>query len=176
MTKRTITFRIDDVILNTLRHMARTKVVTLNRFVEEILTDYGTWHAYANKVGFIPFPKEFLIKISQQIKPDVIQAALQQIDYKKISDMVLFLEKNNLQSSFISGFESWLKASDFTYKKDISGQTSKYLIYHNLGDAGSELLGLLYSKLLQIGNLENVRWVSGRDVLQLQFDGGIEWK
>lgn len=169
MTKRTITFRIDENTLNELKLRSRNKITTLNRFVEEILTDYVDWYAYANKAGFIPFPKALLIKITQQVDLNEIKNMLQQIDHKEFSDMVLFLERNDSQSSFIRGFESWLKASDFVFRKNVSGSTFEYIISHNLGDFGSDMLGTLYSHLLQVGNMKNVRYIPSQNVLRLKF-------
>lgn len=50
----TMTFRIDESILNVLKEESERKDISLNTLVNHVLKQYVDWDMYAAKAGMIP--------------------------------------------------------------------------------------------------------------------------
>ena len=171
MVKRTITFRIDEQVLNQIESISRSKITTLNKFIEEILINFIEWHAYASSAGFFPLPKPFLLKMVTKLSYDEIQKSFQEIKKEDIDDMIIMLRLELNTNSCMNCFESWLKSSNFRFRHNVLGDTHNYVIQHNMGDDdGSRFLGLCYSTFLQNGGLKNITNSPTTNMLNIQFE------
>ena len=171
MVKRTITFRIDENVLNQIECISRSKITTLNKFIEEILINYIEWHAYAGSAGFFPLPKPFLRKMMTMLPYNEIQKRFQEIKKCEIEDMIVMLKLELNIKSCINCFESWLKSSNFRFHHNVLGDTHNYVIQHNIDDdESSRFLGLCYATFLQNGGLKNITQKPTANILSMQFE------
>ena len=58
-----ITFRLDSIILNKLRHEVQQKEISSNTLASQIIKQHAEWHSNAAKAGFISVRKGFLMKL-----------------------------------------------------------------------------------------------------------------
>lgn len=68
--KRTITmtFRIDEKIMNKLQIEAKNREISLNMLVNQIIKNFVDWFMFEPKVGMIPISKPVVVELFRDCK------------------------------------------------------------------------------------------------------------
>ena len=61
------TIRIDPKVLGTIRSYAKSQRTTVNAAINELLSQSVEWDITAARAGWLPIPKEIIIKIFERI-------------------------------------------------------------------------------------------------------------
>ena len=65
----TMTFRIDEQILNLLKKESERRDISLNILVNHILKQYAEWGMYACKAGMVPVAKPVVSALFNEMTP-----------------------------------------------------------------------------------------------------------
>ncbi len=61
-------FRIDEKIMNKLRIEAKSREISLNMLVNQIIKNFVDWFMFEPKVGSIPISKPIVVELFQDLK------------------------------------------------------------------------------------------------------------
>ena len=166
---RSITFRLDETVIDELQREAGLKEFSLNVLINQILRRYVEWDRYEAKLGMMPVPKimlSTLIDKTIQLASDdgiagielyrdkVIKNAAE-IAFDLMKDSVLFMKKRYNLWTLLSVLQEYMKVSGITSDHTIeTGRRHVFIIQHELGDNWSlfakELLGLMFERLAEV--------------------------
>ena len=144
-----ITFRLDSIILDKLRHEAQQKEISINTLVSQIIKQHTEWHSNAAKAGFISVRKGFLMKLIDRLSEQDIISLAEYIAKSSNKDLVLLLKsKYNIESA-LEFIESWIRISAYTYRHEVNCTRHLYIIQHDMGRKWSIYLAELYRHLFE---------------------------
>lgn len=167
---RSVTFRLDSLVIDELQTEAANKEISLNVLVNQILKRYSEWDRYENKIGMMPVPKVILatlidkaisiakrneIKDLEHYRDDIIKQVAQ-MAFGLMKDSVLFMKRQYNLWVVLAVLEEYMKVSGIKAEHKTEGSRKHvFIIQHELGENWSlftkELLALIFQ------NLANVR-------------------
>ena len=115
----TMTFRIDESIMNKLRNESEQREVSLNTLVNQILKRFVEWGVFENKVGIIPMPKPIVVELFENMAEDEIIDMAKRLGKNVVKDISLFMKHEINVDSFLEWFETRMKVSslEISHKK-----------------------------------------------------------
>ena len=128
-----VTFRIDNTILNELRRESEQKQVSLNTSVNQIFRQYVDWYANAAKAGYMALPKPLIVKLMNKISDEEAVELAEYIAKNEIKDTILMLRKQYDLASLLDVLESWLKVSGISYRHEVNDTKNTYILQHDMG-------------------------------------------
>jgi hypothetical protein len=166
---RSITFRIDSVIIEELQREADLKEISLNVLVNQVFRRYIEWDRYESKLGMMPVPKAMLVSCLDKTMELAREAGIKGIEsyrdqiaresaeiaFKLMKDSVMFMKKKYDLWSVLAVLQDYMKISGITSDHMIeTGRTHVFVIQHELGENWSsfakELLNLIFSNLAEV--------------------------
>ena len=116
----TMTFRIDESIMNKLRNESEQREVSLNTLVNQILKRFVEWGVFENKVGIIPMPKPIVVELFENMSEDEIIDMAKRVGKNVVKDIALFMKHEINVDSFLEWFETRMKVSslEVSHKKN----------------------------------------------------------
>jgi hypothetical protein len=130
----TMTFRLDEQVITTLRAESGRRHISLNTMINQILQRYVEWDMYESKVGMIsllrPVAAELFKKMSKQ---EIIELATG-VGKNAISDAALFMKSKIDLDSFLSWLDVRMRASSVEINHNIDGSTHTIILKHDLGE------------------------------------------
>ena len=149
----TMTFRIDEDILNKLRSESENRETSLNTFVNQIFKRYVEWDMYESKVGMVPIAKPIIIELFNKITKEQIVDMANRIGKNVVRDIALFMKGDINLTSFISWFEARMRASSIEINHNIKNNNHTFIIKHDLGENWSlyhkTVLELIFREILE---------------------------
>ena len=166
---RSVTFRLDSLVIDELQSEADNREISLNVLVNQILKRYSEWDRYENKIGMMPVPKIILsslidsamsvakssgIKDVERYRDDIIKQAAQ-IAFGLMKDSVLFMKRQYNLWVVLSVLEEYMKVSGIKADHKLEGSRKHvFIIQHELGENWSlftkELLALIFQNLANV--------------------------
>ena len=143
------TFRLRKIALDKLRNDATQKQISLNTLANQIFEQYLDYNANAAKAGLIAFPRVLLIKLMDKLSEDEIVQIAQNIATTHVKEMVLLLKGIYTIESFLAVGESWIRASGFPFKHEVSRTRHLYIIQHDLNKKWSLYLSKLFEFVME---------------------------
>ncbi len=139
----TMTFRIDENVLNILRSESERNQVTLNSLVNQLLKRYVEWDMYEPKVGLIPIAKPIVVELFSKMSKEDISNMAKKIGKDVVHDIALFMKNKMDLDSFLSWFETRMTSSLTETNHTIQDGYHVYVLKHELGENWS-----LYHKIV----------------------------
>ncbi|MDQ4073631.1 MAG: hypothetical protein M3162_04920 [Thermoproteota archaeon] len=139
----TMTFRIEERILTTLRTESERNNVSLNTLVNQLLKRFVEWDMFEPKVGMIPIAKPILVELFNKMSQEEITKMALGIGKDVIHDIVLFMKNRMDLDSFLSWFEIRMTSSLTETNHSIQDGYHVYILRHELGHNWS-----LYHKVI----------------------------
>jgi hypothetical protein len=139
----TMTFRIDDNVLRTLRAESERHQVTLNNFINQLLKHFVEWDMYEPKVGMIPIAKPIVVELFNKFSKEEISKMALDIGKNVVYDIALFMKNRMDLDSFLSWFETRMNSSLTETNHSIQNGFHVYVLKHELGENWS-----LYHKIV----------------------------
>jgi predicted DNA-binding ribbon-helix-helix protein len=109
-------FRLQKVHLDQLREESKEKRISLNTLVSQIIDSYVNFGASVSKAGMIPISKSVLIELLEGYSEEQIKAIAKRTQEKIRIDRALQLRGRYNFEVLVDIFESWLKATGFSYR------------------------------------------------------------
>jgi hypothetical protein len=161
---RSVTFRIDNAVLDEVQREADRTEITLNVLVNQVLKRYTEWERFENKVGMMPVPKAILpaiidksISLAKEEGMKDISAYRDQIvkhaaqtAFQIMKDTVLFMKKKYNLWAVLSVLQEYMKVSGMNSDHKIEpGGRHVFIIQHDSGDNWSIFTRELMSKIFE---------------------------
>jgi hypothetical protein len=91
-----ITFRLDNTILNKLHREAEQKDISVNALVSHIIRNHIDWHSNAAKAGFVTVRRGLLSFLISKLPEKEISFIAEYIAKNETKDFVLLQEMNTI--------------------------------------------------------------------------------
>ena len=149
----TMTFRIDEHILNQLKKESERRDISLNILVNHVLKQYVEWDMYACKAGMVPVAKPVVSALFDKMTPQETIELASKVGHTAIHDIALFMKSKMDLHSFLSWFEMKMNNSSIEFIHRLVNNTHTYVIKHELGYNWSlyqmTLLELMFSQVFE---------------------------
>lgn len=130
----TISFRIDNQILEKLRKESEKQGLSLNVLVNQILKRYTEWDIYELKVGMIPIARPILVSLFKKLSGEEAVELAKKVGGEIVKDIATFMKGSMDLESFMSWFETRMHMSGFELNHDVKNDRHTYIIKHDIGD------------------------------------------
>lgn len=150
----TMTFRIEERVMEMLRSETEKSRISINTLVNQILERYTEWDMYERRVGMISIAKPLVSALFERMDEKEILDLARKVGKNSVHDIALFMKSRINLQSFLSWFEMRIKTSsiEFNHSMPANGK-HLYIIKHDLGYNWSlyhkTLLELIFHEMLQ---------------------------
>ena len=169
---RSITFRLDPGVVDSLQREADNKEISLNVLVNQVLRRYVKWDTFEPKIGMMPVPKILLstcfnkaILVANAVgmnqddigshRDEIIREAAE-IAFGLIKDSALLMKRTYNLWTVLEILQEYMKVSDMKSDHIIeAGNTHVFMIQHELGENWSLFTQVLLNLIFE--NLANTR-------------------
>ncbi len=165
-----ITFRLDNTILNKLRHEAEQKDVRINTLVSHIIRRHFDWHSNAAKAGFVTVRKGLLSNLISRLPEKEISSIAEYIAKNETKDFVLLLRNEYNIESALDVIETWIKISGYPYTHEVNYTRHSYVIQHDMGKNWSRYIAELYRFLFEEFGLKKAEFDLNHNSLHFIVD------
>jgi len=141
---RTVSFRIDDCIINALLDDSDIKQISLNTLVNQILREYIDWYANTPKIGYIVIRKSLMYAMLEKFSEDQIRQ-LAKITSKQSREINMLFASEYTLTSALKIIEYKMRMSGHVYKKEIRDRDLIFVIEHGMGMKWSVYLAELFA-------------------------------
>lgn len=143
---RTVSFRIPEHILNDIEKEAKTRLVSTNSLVNQILLQYSSWDKYESRMRMYPVPHDSFQHILEHLD-EIRRGEAVDIIFNAIRDWTLISKKKFDLHNCLQVLQDYCRMVDVTVEEDISSGLRSYVIRHNLGNNVSCLISELIKKI-----------------------------
>lgn len=143
---RTVSFRIPEHILNDIEKEAKTKLISTNSLINQILLKYSTWDKYETRMRMYPVPHDSFQHILEHLD-EIRRGEAVDIIFNAIRDWTLISKKKFDLHNCLQVLEDYCRMVDVTVEEGNSAGFRTYVIRHNLGNNVSCLISELVKKI-----------------------------
>ncbi len=143
---RTVSFRIPEHIINDIEKEAKTKLISTNSLINQILLKYSTWDKYESRMRMFPVPHDSLQHILEHLD-EIRRGEAVDIIFNAIRDWTLISKKKFDLHNCLQVLEDYCRIVDVTVEEGNSAGFRTYVIRHNLGNNVSCLISELIKKI-----------------------------
>ena len=143
---RTVSFRIPEHIISDIEKEAKTKLISTNSLINQILLKYSTWDKYETRMRMYPVPHDSFQHILEHLD-EIRRGEAVDIIFNAIRDWTLISRKKFDLHNCLSVLEDYCRRVDVTVEENISSGLRTYVIRHNLGNNVSCLISELVKKI-----------------------------
>jgi hypothetical protein len=167
---KSITFRLDSIILNKLYHEAEQKDISVNTLVSHIIKRHIEWHSNAAKAGFVAVRRGLLSNLINKLPEKDISSIAEYIAKNETKDFVLLLRNQYNIESALDVIETWIKISGYPYRHEADYSRHSYVIQHGMGKNWSLYMAELYRFLFEEFGLQRVEFDLNHNTLDFTFN------
>lgn len=168
---KSMTFRLDQNVLDELQREANHNEISLNVLVNQILRRYKEWGRYEIKTGMMPVPKVMLSNLINnaidharkaglkedeitKYRDDMVKEAAK-IAFNVMKDSVLLMKQSYNFWTVLNVLQEYMKVSGINSDHRIeAGGKHVFVIQHELGENWSlftkELMSLIFENLAKV--------------------------
>jgi hypothetical protein len=128
----TMTFRIDKNIMEKLRNEAKSKGISINSFVNQIIKGYAEWYIFEPKIGMIPISKPIVFELFKDLTKEEVSHIATAVGKSAIYDITLFMKSKVDMDTFLQWFESRMKNSSMHLNHTVQDHTHIYTLKHDI--------------------------------------------
>jgi hypothetical protein len=165
-----ITFRLDNTILNKLHYEAEQKDISVNTLVSHIIRRHIDWHSNAAKAGFVTVRRGLLSNLINRLPEKEISSIAEYIAKNETKDFVLLLRNEYNIESALDVIETWIKISGYPYTHEVNYTRHSYVIQHDMGKNWSLYITELYRFLFEEFGLKKVEFDLSHNSLHFIVD------
>ena len=165
-----ITFRLDEIILNKLHREAEQKDISVNTLVSHLIRRHIDWHSNAAKAGFVTVRRGLLINLIGRLPEKEISSIAEYIAKHETRDFVLLLRNEYNIESALDVIETWIKISGHPYRHEVNYTRHSYVIQHDMGKNWSLYMAEQYRYLFEEFGLKKVEFDINDNTLDFIVD------
>ncbi|MGN6629663.1 MAG: hypothetical protein ACTHKJ_07260 [Candidatus Nitrosocosmicus sp.] len=141
---KTVTFRLDEDIVNSLYEEADTDSISLNSLVNSVLRRYIEWHKYERKSNIMPLVCPVVKGLFNHLDEEEVRILAKDAAKDAVYNVILFMYGKVDIDTVICWFKEKMKhCSDISDKKYENIDSRKIIFRHEIGENWS-----LYNKIL----------------------------
>jgi hypothetical protein len=129
----TMTFRLDENLITTLRWESDRQHISLNSMVNQIIQRFVEWDMYESKLGMVSFLRPIAVELLKQMNAQEVIALATGVGKRATNDAVLFMKNKMDLDSFLSWLEVGMRNSCVEIKHNTDDSTQTYMLRHELG-------------------------------------------
>lgn len=127
-----MTFRIEKDIIKNLRQDAKSKGITLNTFINQIIRNFLDWYIFEPKIGMIPIAKPVVVELFRCLTKEEVSSIASNVGKSAIYDITLFMKSKVDIDTFLQWFELRIKNSPMQLYHSVNGKIHIYTIKHDI--------------------------------------------
>jgi hypothetical protein len=143
---RTVSFRISEDLIAEVEKDAKTKLISTNALINQLLTQYVSWDKYEDRIKMFRVPEESLQHILLHLDK-VRRGEAVDIIFNIIRDWTLVSKKKFDIHTCLETLEVYCKMANVSIEDRVSDGVRSYVIMHNLGQNASILVSDLIHKI-----------------------------
>ena len=137
-TTKTITFRINEVVLDRLTSESERRGISVNTFANQIFKDFLDWDMLQPKAGMIPIAKPVIVEMFRKMSEEEVIDLAKRVGRDTIHDIVFFMKQRMNLDSFLSWLEMWAKKnSSIGFSHSTEDGVHVCIMKHDLGEKWS---------------------------------------
>ncbi len=152
-TSKTVSFRVPQNIIGEVEKEAKTKLISTNTLINQILIDYVSWHRYQKRMRTFPVSEEVLIHFIESLNESQRKDAIE-ITFNSLRDWSLVSKKRFDLHSCLEGLEDYCRLAGISVEDSMLSGNHSFVIRHNLGRNTSLFISELIKKIFW--DLKNV--------------------
>jgi hypothetical protein len=129
----TMTFRLDENLITTLRLESARQYISLNTMVNQIIQRFVEWDMYESKLGMVSFLRPVAFELLNQMNKEEVIALATGIGKSATNDAALFMKNKMDLDSFLSWLEVRVRNSCVEINHNVDENTQTYILKHELG-------------------------------------------
>ena len=148
----TMTFRINENVLEKMKENTEDRDISLNTLANQIFKRYIEWESYQPKLGMIPIARPVLIQLFENIDEEKIVDIATNVGRDVVKDIALFMKHRIDIDSFLEWFETRIKTASVEIshqEMDGNRKVHSYIIKHDLGKNWSLFHKTIFESILQ---------------------------
>ena len=153
-SSETITVRLNKYYLSRLRERSAEKEISLNTLMNQIVKHHIYWHSVAPKAGFISVRRELINKVFERFSEQEVVELGRDISKSKTKDLLLLVGNTYNLIGALEMIETWIRASGFTYQRQLYGNRYGCAIEHGMGKKWSLYLSEVFRGIFEEFNLK----------------------
>jgi len=160
-----ITSRVKEDVKRKLEDECKSKNVTLNTLIGQILSKHVDWDQFVDDVGFSFMSKVDLKTFLDSIPEKQIEKIAQTQGKDTLKNTIDFVQGEFNFENFIKTLDLWIGASNVPFRHITTADGEKFIIQHDMGKNWSLYLTTLVEAIssdLNYGISKNI--VNGRNV------------
>jgi hypothetical protein len=167
----TLTIRTEEQVLKVLMQEAHRSKVTVNTFVNQILTNHVDWGRHSSKYGSVEIPAEGLAALIDLVDDDTIAKFGRESVARRWRSLISLWEKDTSPESVLRFVIFWLentRQAMITLTED--GKSRRVTGFHLLGRKGAILLKHAIEAMFEFAHKK-----VAVDIQENQFSFMIDW-
>ena len=129
---RTLTFRLDENVVNRLEDEASIRQISLNALTNQVLLRFIEWGRYEQKTKMVPVSMSILNELLGRITREEIENIAKTVGKNTAEEITLFVKKSMNVESFVSWYLERMKSCS-VIAEDNDNETQMYILSHDLG-------------------------------------------
>ena len=143
---------MNDDTVKKLRSEAQLQGISLNSFVNQILTSFLEWHMHEPKIGMVSFTKETARELFTKMSKEQIIDMAKRVGTKEYQNAAIFITGGKIDlGSFLSWFENRMKNSSIqiSHTFNPNTRTHTYVIKHDISINWSLYLKIILERTFE---------------------------
>ena len=165
----TMTFRLNESVMDNVRIESKEKAISMNNLVNQILRNFIEWDDPESESGMVDIPRSVLSELFNKKTDEEIIDMAKSVGKNAIYNTVLFMEGKRDLSSFLLWVETEMNDHSLNVRHVIEGDTHRYIIKHNLGYKFSLYYKTIIDSICSDFFGENVTFTLSDALLLFQF-------
>jgi len=128
-----MTFRINEDILEKLRQESERNGVSLNTFANQIFKQFLEWDMFESRGGMVSLAKPVIVELLRKMSHDEIVEIAKRFGKNAVRDIATFVKGGIDLNSFLSWYESRMKASSVEVNHTIKHGEHNYIMKQDIG-------------------------------------------
>ena len=129
----TMTFRLDEEIIERLRTESKNIEISTNTLVNQALKRFLDWDMYQTKIGLVSINRPVFVEVFGNFTQKEIIEIASRLGKNEVRDIALFMKGKIDLDSFISWFEMRMMNSSVQVSHSIEKDIHTYVMKHDLG-------------------------------------------
>lgn len=166
---KTITFRLNKPIMNSVRIEAENRIININTLVNQILKRFVEMDRFEPLSGMIHIPRPVVTEIFNKKNDEEIINMAKSIGKNALYNTILFMKGDRDLNTFLSWIESEMNNHSLNVRHNIEGKIHKYAIKHDLGYKFSLYYKIIIESIFKDSLGEKIDFIISDELLLFEF-------
>ena len=143
---KTVSFRVPEHIITEVEKDAKTKLISTNVLINQILLDYISWHRYQKRMRTFQISEEALVYFLDSMNESQRNEATE-IAFNSLRDWVLVSKKKFDLHSCLEALEDYCRLAGISVEDSLRSGDHSFVVRHNLSANASLFISEFIKKI-----------------------------